>query len=147
MKRVLVIVTNRQQASYRLRVDALRPMLLTRGFEFDVQVRPKGWLARRKLLRSAVEYHAVLLQRKLLDPFDARLHRTERRLIFHTCVGKIEREGGAVQRDPPAAVHLQLRLGPRVRAVRDPLAAPRRQELPVVEVPAGRAPGLFQEVR
>jgi len=75
MKRVLVITTNLQQASFRLRVEALRPLLLVRGFELDIHVRPKQWLARRAFLRSAGGYHAVLLQRKLLDPSDARLLR------------------------------------------------------------------------
>jgi glycosyltransferase involved in cell wall biosynthesis len=83
MKRILVIITNPQQASYRLRVDALRPMLAQRGFDLDVQIRPRSWLARRTLLKSADRYHAVLLQRKLLDPTDARLLRRHARRILY----------------------------------------------------------------
>src|SRR5439155_14805823 len=54
-----------------------------RGFDLDVQVRPQSWLARRQLLKSAGGYHAVLLQRKLLDPSDARLLRKHARRIFY----------------------------------------------------------------
>jgi glycosyltransferase involved in cell wall biosynthesis len=81
--RILVITTNLQQASFRLRVDALREPLAARGFELDVQVRPRAWLARRALLRTADRYHAVLLQRKLLDPSDARLLRGRARRIIY----------------------------------------------------------------
>jgi glycosyltransferase involved in cell wall biosynthesis len=83
MKRIMVITTNLQQASFRLWMGALRPMLAERGFEFDVKVRPKGWLARRAMLREARGYHAVILHRKLLDPSDARLlRRHSRRLLY-----------------------------------------------------------------
>src|SRR5688572_20314115 len=83
MKRILVIISNPQQASYRLRIDALRPMLAERGFALDVRVRPKAWLGRRALLRSAGGYDAVILQRKLLDPSNARLLRRSARKIVY----------------------------------------------------------------
>ena len=83
MKRIMVITTNLQQASFRLWMGALRPMLAERGFDFDVKVRPRGWLARRAMLREARGYHAVILHRKLLDPSDARLlRRHARRLLY-----------------------------------------------------------------
>ena len=83
MKRVMVITTNLQQASFRLWMGALRPLLTPRGFDFDVKVRPKGWLARRAMLKEARDYHAVVLHRKLLDPSDARLlRRHARRLLY-----------------------------------------------------------------
>lgn len=75
MKPILVLINNPRQASYRVRVEALVPLMAERGFRFDVRLRPKSWLPRRRLLRSAGGYHAVLLQRKLLDPSDARLLR------------------------------------------------------------------------
>lgn len=75
MSRVLVLINNPRQASYRVRIEAIVPLLRERGFDLDVQVRSRNWLARRRLLRSAGAYHAVLLQRKLLDPSDARLLR------------------------------------------------------------------------
>jgi glycosyltransferase involved in cell wall biosynthesis len=83
MKRILVITTNLRQASFRLRIAALAPLLAERGFELDVKVRPKSWLVRRALLRLADSYHAVILQRKLLDPSDARLlRRSARRILY-----------------------------------------------------------------
>jgi len=83
MRRVLVIITNRLQASYRLRIEAIAPLLLERGFELDAQLRPRGLRARRKFLRTASNYHAVILQRKLLDPSDARLLRHSARRILY----------------------------------------------------------------
>ena len=82
MKRVLVIVNNLAQASYRVRIEALIRPLADRGFELDVQVRPRGLIARRALLRTASSYHAVLLQRKLLDPGDARVLRGHARRLY-----------------------------------------------------------------
>src|SRR4051812_26807599 len=83
MSRVLVIITNPFQASYRLRIHAIAPLLAQRGFELDVQLRPKGLWARRKFLRAAGNYHGVILQRKLLDPSDARLLRQSARRIHY----------------------------------------------------------------
>jgi glycosyltransferase involved in cell wall biosynthesis len=83
MKRVLVIITNPQQASYRLRIDALRPALRELGFDLDAQIRPKGLFQRRRFLRSAATYDAVILQRKFLDPSDARLLRRAARKIYY----------------------------------------------------------------
>ena len=83
MKRIMVITSNLQQASFRLWMGALRPLLAERGFELDVKVRPQNWFARRGMLRSAGDYHAVILHRKLLDPSDARLlRRHARRLLY-----------------------------------------------------------------
>jgi glycosyltransferase involved in cell wall biosynthesis len=83
MKRVLVIITNPDQASYRLRTASLVAPLRGRGFDLDVRVRPRSLLSRRKLLRAAGGYHAVILQRKLLDPWDARLLRRHARRILY----------------------------------------------------------------
>jgi glycosyltransferase involved in cell wall biosynthesis len=86
MKRVLVLANNLAQASYRLRVAALIPLLRDRGFELDVQLRPKGWLAGpklRRILQTAGSYHAVLLQRKFLEPSDGRILREQARRILY----------------------------------------------------------------
>jgi glycosyltransferase involved in cell wall biosynthesis len=82
MRRVLVIITNPKQASYRLWIEPLRPLLPPRGVELDVQIRPKTLFRRRALLARAGEYDALLLFRKLLDPSDARLLRRHARKIF-----------------------------------------------------------------
>jgi glycosyltransferase involved in cell wall biosynthesis len=83
MKRVLVIANNFQQASYRVRVAALIEPLRLRGFELDVQLRTRSIAQRRSLFRSARGYRAVLLQRKLLDPWEATLLRRHATRIFY----------------------------------------------------------------
>ena len=82
-RRVLAITSNLAQASSRLRVEALVGPLAERGFELDLLACPRRWAERRDVLRSAGEYHAVLLQRKLLDPWNWRLlRRHARRIVF-----------------------------------------------------------------
>ena len=81
--RILVITNNLEQASYRVRVAALIEPLRRRGVELDVSVRSKSPGKRRELFRAARDYHAVLLQRKLLDPSDAILLRRHARRIFY----------------------------------------------------------------
>ena len=83
MKRVLVITNNLEQASYRVRVAALIEPLRSRGFELDVHVRSRSVGERRDLFRRAGAYHAVLLQRKLLDPWDANLLRRHARRVLY----------------------------------------------------------------
>ncbi len=83
MKRILVITNNLDQASYRVRVAALIEPLRRRGFELDVHVRSASLGKRRAMLTTARDYHAVLLQRKLLDPSDARLLRRSALRIFY----------------------------------------------------------------
>src|SRR3954467_1100627 len=83
VKPILVLINNPRQASYRVRVEALVPLMRERGYHFDVQLRPGSWLPRRRLLRSAEGDHAVLLRRKLLAPSDARLLRRSARRVFY----------------------------------------------------------------
>jgi glycosyltransferase involved in cell wall biosynthesis len=86
MKRVLVLATNLAQASFRLRIAAIAPLLEQRGFALDVRLRPRKmsaiprWLG---LLRSAGDWHAVLVQRKLLDSTSAMLLRRYSRKILY----------------------------------------------------------------
>ena len=94
--RVLVIANNLAQASYRVRVAALIEPLRQRGFELDVHLRSRRWGERRDLLRSASNYHAVLLQRKLLDPWDARLLRRPARRIYYDVDDAVMYHAGAV---------------------------------------------------
>ncbi len=83
MRRIMVLANNLKQASFRVRIAAIVPLLARRGFDLDVQLRPRPWLARRRLFQSAAGYDAVLLQRKLLDPFEARLlRRSARRILY-----------------------------------------------------------------
>lgn len=82
MKQVLVLATNLQQASCRLRINSLIQPLHQRGIRLVVQVRPKNIFARRRLLKSASQFNAVILQRKFLDPSDAALLRRSARKII-----------------------------------------------------------------
>ena len=81
-RRVLVIANNLNQASYRLRIEALIAPLGQRGIELDVKIRPRGILARQRLLQTADAYDAVILQRKLLDGHDARLLARRARHVY-----------------------------------------------------------------
>jgi glycosyltransferase involved in cell wall biosynthesis len=82
-RRILAITSNLQQASSRLRIAALVEPLRERGFDVEVRACPRTWSTRRDLLCSAGAYHAVILQRKLLDPWNWRfLRKSARRVIF-----------------------------------------------------------------
>ena len=81
-KRVLVISVDQTEATFRLRMAILRDLLSPRGFEFDFRTRPAGWLERRRLVSSAKNYDAVIIQRKLLDPSHARLLRRKAKKVF-----------------------------------------------------------------
>jgi len=86
MKRVLVLANNLSQASFRVRIAALAPLMAQRGFAWDVHLRPKGWLAGPRLwrlFRSAADAHAVIIQRKLLDPWEAAMLRRHARRILY----------------------------------------------------------------
>lgn len=83
MKRVLVLANNLHQASYRVRVDALLPLLRDRGVDATVGLRTTNPLHNYRLFASARDYDAVLLQRKLLDGWEARVLRTHARRIVY----------------------------------------------------------------
>ena len=81
--RILLLISNPQQAAYRLRWQQLLPQLAQRGIQIDVQVRPKGFLQRWKQTQLACQYDAVIIQRKLLDRWEARrLRRNSKRIVF-----------------------------------------------------------------
>jgi glycosyltransferase involved in cell wall biosynthesis len=84
VKRVLVITgsANPKGSSFRLRIQQILPLLRERGFECEVRHRPRFWLTRRRLMRAAGGYHAVLLQKKMLPPGEARLLRKHARRIL-----------------------------------------------------------------
>jgi glycosyltransferase involved in cell wall biosynthesis len=81
-KRILVITIDPAEASFRLRLAILPGLLEAEGFSFDFFERPAEFLARRRLLAKAGEYHAVIVQRKLLDPSHASLLRRKARRVF-----------------------------------------------------------------
>ena len=101
MSDVLVITNNLQQASFRLRMEAIRQPLAQRGIHLRIAVRPTHFFSRRRLLRSASRYDAVILQRKLLDPWDvALLAKHARRFFFDVddAVMYHPKPAGAIQR-------------------------------------------------
>ena len=53
MKRILVLANNPQQASFRVRIEALVPLLRERGFDLDVRLRRGNWVNRSRVLASA----------------------------------------------------------------------------------------------
>jgi glycosyltransferase involved in cell wall biosynthesis len=79
----MVITNNLNQASFRLRIESLRQPLAQRGVNLDIHVRPRALLSRRRLLRKAADFDAVILQRKLLDPADIRLLRKHSKKLFY----------------------------------------------------------------
>ena len=80
-KKVLVITIDMKEAAFRLRLKILRD-LLADGYEFDFEVRPGDFSARGKLIATAGDYDAVIVQRKLLDPSHARLLRRRAKKVF-----------------------------------------------------------------
>ncbi len=80
--RILVITIDPKEASFRLRLEILRDLLADEGFSFDFKVRPAGFWDRRRLIATAGNYDAVIVQRKLLDPSHARLLRRRARLVI-----------------------------------------------------------------
>jgi glycosyltransferase involved in cell wall biosynthesis len=82
-KRVLVITIDPAEAAFRLRLGILAPLLAADGFTFDYRTRPGDFGARKRLIATAGDYAAVIVQRKLLDPSHARLlRRLAKRVIF-----------------------------------------------------------------
>src|SRR4051812_942236 len=83
MKRLLILANNLKQASYRVRVEALLPLLRERGVEATVGLRSRSVFDNLRLYRSARNFDAVLLQRKLLDPWEARgLRKHAKRILY-----------------------------------------------------------------
>ncbi len=82
-KNILVVTIDPAEAAFRLRLGILAPLLADDGFAFDFRTRPADFDGRRRLLATAGDYHAVVVQRKLLDPSHARLlRRRARRVIY-----------------------------------------------------------------
>jgi len=82
-KKILVISIDPAEAAFRLRLGILADLLAGDGYTFDFKVRPGDFWERRRLIATAGNYYAVIVQRKLLDPSQARLlHRRARRVFF-----------------------------------------------------------------
>jgi glycosyltransferase involved in cell wall biosynthesis len=81
-KKVLVITIDPAEAAFRLRLGILPQLLSADRYDFDFRTRPPRFWDRGKLVATAGDYHAVIVQRKLLDPSHARLLRRRARLVI-----------------------------------------------------------------
>lgn len=82
MTKVLAITSGMKQAAARLRVGELIAPLRERGVELTMTEWGKNLLDRRALIRSASDYDAVILQRRLLDPANAKALRKHAPRIY-----------------------------------------------------------------
>ncbi len=75
MKKILVFAPHADFAdepAFRIRLLNLREAMRCRGYEFDIQVRPKTPWGRLALARTARHYAGVILHRRMLDGYEAR---------------------------------------------------------------------------
>jgi glycosyltransferase involved in cell wall biosynthesis len=79
---VLAITSGIKQAAARLRMAALVEPLRERGVDLQIATWGKKLLERRALIRSAAAFDAVILQRRLLDPRNARALRKRAKRIY-----------------------------------------------------------------
>lgn len=81
--RILFLTEDASGPSTRYRVRQFLPALADRGVRFEVEPIPAGGVDRRALLDRAADFDRVFLQRRLLNPLDARrLARRARHLTF-----------------------------------------------------------------
>lgn len=110
MKRVLILANNLKQASYRVRIEALRPLLHDRGIETVVGLRKANPISTWRVLASASEFDAVILQRKMLEGWEARLLRRRARRIINDI------DDALMHFNRPVSWHSRLRTKLRFRA-------------------------------
>jgi hypothetical protein len=81
--KALALVEAPDHVCCRYRVRAFAEALAAAGWSLTIEGLARGALARPRQLRKARQFDAVILQRKLLNPWDlAVLRRSSRRLIF-----------------------------------------------------------------
>lgn len=81
--KILFLTENEDGPSTRYRVRQFLPELEARGGEVTVSVVPDDRTARRALFAAAADHDRVVVQRRLVHPFDVRaLRRSARSLIF-----------------------------------------------------------------
>ncbi len=82
--KLLILSNNLNRAGFRQRIGVYIDILQANGIDCEVAQLPAGSLARLKLFRRAVDFDAVLLHKKGLNPFDSFcLRRYSKRLIYH----------------------------------------------------------------
>ena len=81
--RIVALVASPDHVCARYRVVAFRSYLESAGHRFSVQILPRYWLTRWSLGPDAAEADVVIVQRRLLSPWQLRtLRRQVRRLVF-----------------------------------------------------------------
>ncbi|MFP3982373.1 MAG: glycosyltransferase [Desulfurivibrionaceae bacterium] len=82
-KRLLILSNNPLRASFRQRIGIYLDRLTEAGIEWRLEKLPKSYLNRWHLLRQAKDYDAVLLHKKTLNIWDARILRNSARSIIY----------------------------------------------------------------
>jgi len=81
--RIVALVASPDHVCARYRVTAFRSYLEKAGHQFIVQTLPRYWLTRWSLGRDILDADVVIVQRRLLSPWQLRsLRRQARRLVF-----------------------------------------------------------------
>jgi glycosyltransferase involved in cell wall biosynthesis len=81
---LLILTNNPERASFRQRIGMYFDALGCGGIECDVAVLPRGFFARRKLLRQAAEYDGVFVHKKMFNWLEARtLRKHAQKIIFN----------------------------------------------------------------
>lgn len=110
MKRVLILANNLRQASYRVRIEALLPLLRECGIETTVGLRKTNPITTWRVLSSAKNFDAVILQRKMLEGWEGRLlRRNARRIVYDI-------DDALMYFNRPVSWHSRLRTRLRFRA-------------------------------
>lgn len=82
--RLLIITNNPDRASFKQRIGVYLDILRDKGIDCEIAVLPAGLLARRKLFKSAAEFHGVFLHKKKLNPLNAFwLRRYSKKIIYN----------------------------------------------------------------
>jgi glycosyltransferase involved in cell wall biosynthesis len=81
--RLLILSHNPDRASFRQRIGLYLPRLKAQGIACVLEKFPAGYFARWKLFKQASEFDAVLLHKKTLNFWDARILRKNARTIIY----------------------------------------------------------------
>jgi glycosyltransferase involved in cell wall biosynthesis len=81
--KLLILSNNLDRASFRQRMGIYLPQLKAEGAACIVEKFPKGYFARWRLLAMAGEFDAVLLHKKTLNFWDAKILRKHARKIIY----------------------------------------------------------------
>ncbi len=81
--KLLILSHNPDRASFRQRIEIYLDILRDNGINCEIAVLPAGWLARRKLFKSAGNFDTVFLHKRTLNPIDAYyLGRNAKKIIY-----------------------------------------------------------------